>query len=55
MDWNSSAAVSQSEDGFTVDAEIVAAKLGVSPEVFWREVKRGVVERGEDDDAAACD
>ena len=59
MDQKSSVVVSNSEDGFTVDAEIVAAKLGVSPEVFWREVKRGivygVVERGEDDDAAACD
>ena len=55
MDWKSSAVVSQSEDGFTVDAEIIAAKLGVSPEMFWREVKRGivygVVERGEGDDA----
>jgi Family of unknown function (DUF6522) len=55
MDWNNSAVVSQSEDGFTVDAEIIAVKLGVSPEVFWREVKRGivygVVERGEGDDA----
>lgn len=55
MDWNSSAAVSRSEGSFTVDAKIVAGKLGLSPEMFWREVKRGivygVVERGEGDDA----
>ena len=55
MDWNSSAAVSYSEDEFTVDAEIVAAKLGLSPDLFWQEVKRGivysVVERGEGEDA----
>jgi Family of unknown function (DUF6522) len=55
MDCNSSAAVSHSEDGFTVDAEIIAAKLGLSTDLFWREVKRGivygVVERGEGDDA----
>ena len=55
MDRNSSAAVSHSEDGFTVDAEFIAGKLGLSPEIFWREVKRGivygVVERGEGDDA----
>ena len=55
MDGNSSAAVSHPEDGFTVDARIVAGKLGLSPEMFWREVKRGivygVVERGEGEDA----
>jgi hypothetical protein len=55
MDGNSSAEVSHSEDSFTVDARIVAGKLGLSPEVFWREVKRGivygVVERGEGEDA----
>jgi len=55
MDWNSSDAVSHSKDGFTVDARIVAGKLGLLPEVFWREVKRGivygVVERGEGEDA----
>ena len=55
MDWNSSAVVSQSEDGFTVDAEFIAGKLGLSPEIFWREVQRGivysVVERGEGEDA----
>jgi hypothetical protein len=55
MDQNGSAAIGHSEDGFTVDAKFVAAKLGLSPEIFWREVKRGivygVVERGEGEDA----
>jgi hypothetical protein len=48
-------AVTLSEDGFIVEAELVAAKLGLSPEGFWQEMKRGivygVVERGEGDDA----
>jgi hypothetical protein len=47
-------AVSLSADGFVVDAELVAGSLGLSPEAFWREIKRGivfgVVERGEGDD-----
>ena len=55
MDQESSAAVRYSEDGFTVDAEFIAGELGLSPEIFWREVKRGivygVVERGEGEDA----
>ena len=55
MDQKSSVVVSHSEDGFTVDAKLVAKKLGLSPDIFWREVKRGivygVVERGEGDDA----
>jgi hypothetical protein len=55
MDRESSAAVIHSGDGFTVDAEFVAGKLGLSPEAFWREVKRGivygVVERGEGEDS----
>lgn len=55
MDQESSAAVSHSEDGFTVDAKFVAGKLGLSPDAFWREMQRGivygVVERGEGKDA----
>jgi hypothetical protein len=43
-----------SEDGFVVEAELIAQKLGLSPDAFWREMKRGivygVVERGEGDD-----
>lgn len=55
MDRQSSTVVSHCEDGFTVDAEFIAGKLGLSPETFWREIKRGivygVVERGEGEDA----
>ena len=55
MNQQSSATVSLSEDGFSVDAEFIAAKLGLSPEIFWREIKRGIVygvaERGEGEDA----
>lgn len=55
MDQQSSATVSHSADGFTVDAEFIAGKLGISPDIFWREVKRGIVygivERGEGEDA----
>ena len=54
MDQKGSEAVSHSEDGFTVDAEFIAGKLGLSPEIFWREVKSGIVygivERGEGED-----
>ena len=55
MDQKGSEAVSHSGDGFTVDAEFIAGKLGLSPEIFWREVKHGIVygivERGEGEDA----
>ena len=55
VDQKSSAAVSHSDEGFTVDAGLVAEKLGLSPDIFWREMKRGIVygvaERGEGDDA----
>jgi hypothetical protein len=48
-------AITRSEDDFVVDAVLVAAKLGLSPAEFWREMQRGivygVVERGEGDDA----
>ncbi len=48
-------AIMHSEDGFIVEAELVAGKLGLSPDAFWREMKRGivygVVERGKGDDA----
>lgn len=47
--------ITHSEDGFVVDAELVAGKLGLSPDTFWQEMKRGivysVVERGEGEDA----
>ncbi|HEY3912042.1 MAG TPA: DUF6522 family protein [Stellaceae bacterium] len=43
-----------SADGFVVEVERVARELGLSPEAFWHELKRGivysVVERGEGDD-----
>src|SRR3954471_11843994 len=49
--------VAFSEEGFVVEAELIAQKLGLSPDAFWREMKRGivygVVERGEGD-ATAC-
>jgi Family of unknown function (DUF6522) len=55
VDQSSFNAITYSETGFTVDAELVAGKLGLSPEAFWREMRRGivygVVERGEGDDA----
>ncbi len=48
-------AITHSDDGFVVDAELVAGKLGLAPDAFWREMQRGivygVVERGEGDDA----
>ena len=54
MDQGSSGAIRDFEDGFVVDAKLVAGKLGLSPDVFWREMKRGIVygviERGEGDD-----
>jgi hypothetical protein len=55
MDQHRGNAITQSEDGFVVEAELVARALGLSPDAFWREMKRGivygVVERGEGDDA----
>lgn len=55
MDQRRSNAIIHSEDGFIVEAELAARKLGLSPDAFWREMKRGivygVVERGEGDDA----
>lgn len=48
-------AITRSDDGFVVDAALVAGKLGLAPDAFWREMQRGivygVVERGEGDDA----
>ena len=48
-------AITLSKDNVVVEAEFVAEKLGLTPDVFWREMKRGivygVVERGEGDDA----
>jgi hypothetical protein len=47
--------ITRSADGFVVDAELVAGQLGLLPDAFWQEMKRGVVysvvERGEGDDA----
>jgi hypothetical protein len=47
--------ITHSEDGFVVDAKLVAGKLGLSADAFWQEMKRGVVygvvERGEGEDA----
>jgi predicted ArsR family transcriptional regulator len=55
MDRQSCAAITLSEDGVVVEAELVSEKLGLSPAAFWREMKRGivygVVERGEGGDA----
>jgi hypothetical protein len=52
---HSTNAIMRSEDDFVVDVTLVAGKLGLSPDAFWREMQRGivygVVERGEDDDA----
>ena len=54
MNQGCSDAIARSEDGFIVKAELVAEKLGLSPDAFWREMKRGivysVVERGEGED-----
>ena len=51
IDRNGATAITVSKDGFTVDAEFVAQELGLSPDVFWQELKRGivysVVERGD--------
>jgi hypothetical protein len=55
MTKSSPCGIARSEDGFVVDAELVAGKLGLSPDSFWHEMKRGViysvVERGEGEDA----
>jgi len=55
MDRQGRDAITLSEDGVVVEAEFVSEKLGLSPDAFWREMKRGivygVVERGEGDDA----
>lgn len=55
MDQSRTNAITYSEDGIVVEAELVARKLGLSPDSFWWEIKRGivygVVERGEGEDA----
>lgn len=55
IDRQSSNAITLSEDGVFVEAEFVSGKLGLTPDAFWREMKRGVVygvvERGEGSDA----
>ena len=54
MDQKGSTAITASKDGFTADAGLVAKELGLPTDVFWQELKRGivygVVERGEGDD-----
>jgi hypothetical protein len=51
MDQKGSTGITASKDGYTVDAELVAEEFGLTPDVFWQELKRGivygVVERGE--------
>lgn len=48
-------AITLCDGGVTVDASLVAEKLGLPIDAFWRDIKRGivysVVERGEDQDA----
>lgn len=55
MEQKRSTAIAVSSDGFTVDAELLAHELDLPPDVFWQELKRGivygVVERGEGDDS----
>jgi len=55
MDRQSCTAITLSEDGVVVEAELVSEKLELSPDAFWREIKRDVVyggvERGEGGDA----
>lgn len=55
MDRHRAKAVTLSADGFIVEVEMVAGELGLSPDAFWREIKRGIVygvaERGEGEDA----
>ena len=43
MDLRGCNAITLSEDGVVVEAELVSEKLGLSPDAFWREMKRGVV------------
>lgn len=49
------AGISACEGDFVIEAELAARQLGLPVEVFWAEVKRGivfsVVERGEGEDA----
>ena len=55
MNQRTTRGITRSEGGFTLDAELVAGELGLSPDNFWQEVQRGIVyslvERGEGDDA----
>ena len=36
-------AITLSKDNVSVKAEFVAEKLGLTPDFFWREMKRGIV------------
>lgn len=49
------AAITRSDDGYVIAAEMVAPQLGLAPDAFWREMQRGivygVVEQGEGEDA----
>jgi hypothetical protein len=55
MDKHCPTSIAYSDDGFIIEVETVARNLGLTPDAFWREMKRGivygVVERGEGDDA----
>ena len=48
MDRQSCAAITLSEDGVVVVAKLVSEKLGLSPDAFWREMKRGRVYGGDE-------
>jgi hypothetical protein len=43
LDQGNRDAIKHFEDGFVVDAKLVADKLGLLPDAFWREMKRGIV------------
>jgi hypothetical protein len=55
MNQHRSCGVTHSEGGFVIDVGLVAGELGLSPDTFWQEMKRGivysVVERGEGEHA----
>ena len=48
-------AITHFEDGLVVDATLAADRLGLLPDTYWRQLKRGIVysaaERGEREDA----
>lgn len=54
-DADTAGLVTREDNSFIVPAELVAEKFGLTPDDFWREMKRGivygVVEHGEGEDA----